>query len=555
LLLIIRDSFSLLYKRFLRDNVFITDQVNLYPFIISKCIEFNVELFENGKLFIHFLPVTKITSPENINLDYINRLRHDFADNFDDIKLSLIEQKKYKRIKIDIFLKDDLEKAKDFIENNEKIICTFDYHFISSYSSDIFGKIVNEAIKDIDKSIYYLQEIIEKIDFNKVFNLQDKPFVKVTSLSLGDEKNLVIGENKRVTKQSAAYYCGLFKPANYAILQPVFVEDFQDSNFEDLVYKFNKSSELFELSKPIRVHLNDELRFEDVIKRKKLINDKKYLIALFTHYPLPVDFISPLKKAGILFQIYFGGIDNFKLSNFTVKCLEKLGGHLSVIGDSQENENTYFVGIDLGHSKNENGRFSNLAVVYFDNKGIFLHSFVNKNIVRNEAISSDSISLCFTSFKKYLKNTNKPYPDKLVIHRDGKLHKKDVLSIVEEAKNQLFVNNIDVVEIIKNGFPVFACFEAGAYLNLKSGDYYMQDNYAILITNTQVDENNIVARPIIIKHKIGSTDMKKIVRQVYWFTKVYTNNLYNSTRLPATTLKANNIVSTGLKKHQATYIG
>jgi hypothetical protein len=62
-------------------------------------------------------------------------------------------------------------------------------------------------------------------------------------------------------------------------------------------------------------------------------------------------------------------------------------------------------------------------------------------------------------------------------------------------------------------------------------------------------------KPIIIKHKYGNTDFNKILRQLYVFTKVYTTNLYNSTRLPATTLKANNVVSTSNKVHKNSYLG
>jgi len=114
------------------------------------------------------------------------------------------------------------------------------------------------------------------------------------------------------------------------------------------------------------------------------------------------------------------------------------------------------------------------------------------------------------------------------------------------------------VEIIKSGFPVIAMKDdKGNAINPSSGSSY-QDNehkYSILVTNIQAEEHSAVISPIIIKHKSGNTDFNKIVDQVYWFTKVYTNNLYNSTRLPATTLKANNIVGTSAKQHKSTYLG
>ncbi|MBC8319546.1 MAG: hypothetical protein H8E34_02365 [Bacteroidetes bacterium] len=553
---IINEALEKKYPKFLKENAHVTDIVDLSPFVLKKAIEFNVELFSSGELFIHFLPTTKITSSDNITFSYIQNLKNGFTRPADDIEISLVESKRYWRLKVDLNSKDDIEKSQKFINDHENVIATFNYHFIASYSPDIFGKVVQETIKDIDKSIFYLQEKLENISFDGFLNFQEKPFQRINIKSFGKENNLLIGENKCVNKQSAAYYSGMFKPANNCIILPVLIDNYNEPSFSELVNRFNKNSENFELLEPVRVKSSSESRFAEVISIRRKYK-KKFLAAIFTEYQQPNDFIEPLKKSRTSYQIYLGAIDNFKLSNFTVKCLEKLGGHLSVINNSQENELTYFVGIDLGHSQNERGKFSNLALVFFDNKGTFIHSAINKNLPRNEAISSEVIWSCFTSFRKHLKQNNLPYPEKLIIHRDGKLHPDDIKSIVKQSKKQLSVDNVEVLEIIKRGYPVFACFdkEVGAYMNLKSGDCFLYNDYAILITNIQADEKNAIVNPIIIKHKIGTDNMEKLTEQVYWFTRIYTNNLYNSTRLPATTLKANNIVGTSLKVHYATYEG
>ena len=149
-------------------------------------------------------------------------------------------------------------------------------------------------------------------------------------------------------------------------------------------------------------------------------------------------------------------------------------------------------------------------------------------------------------------------PEKLIVHRDGRLHSSDIENLINQAKEQLSTDNLDIIEIVKQGYPVIAGFEKkdGAYCNLNSGDCWIDisKKYAILITNVQSDEKNAVVNPLIIKHKYGKTEFKQLLNQVYWFTKIYTNNLYNSTRLPATTQKANNLVGTG-KSHIATYVG
>ena len=553
---LIREAFEKKYPRFLKENTHVTDTVDLPPFVLKKAIEFNIELFSNGELFIHFLPTTKITSPDNISFSYVENLKNGFSKPVDDIDIYLVENKRFWRLKVDLNSKEDLDKSKTFITEHENVIATFNYHFIASYSPDIFGKVVKETIKDIDKSIFYLQEKLETIYFEESFNFQEKPFQRINIKSFGKENNLLIGENKRVNKQSAAYHNGMFKPANNCVILPVLVDNYRESKFAELVNRFNKDSDRFELLEPIRIQSSSESRFDEVISIRQKYK-KRFLAAIFTEYHQPNDFIEPLKRTKTSFQIYLGNVDNFKLSNFTVKCLEKLGGHLSVINNSQENQRTYFVGIDLGHSQNERGKFSNLALVFFDNKGTFIHSAINKNLPRNEAISSEVIWSCFASFGKHLKKNNLPFPEKLIIHRDGKLHQEDIKSIVKQSKKQLNVDNVEVLEIIKRGYPVFACFDKalGAYMNLQSGDCFLHDEYAVLITNIQADEKNAIINPIIIKHKIGVDNMDKLTKQVYWFSRIYTNNLYNSTRLPATTLKANNIVGTSLRVHQATYEG
>lgn len=553
---VIRNSFSICYKRYLNENIYETDVIYLDSIILRKCIQFNIELFDDGIFYVHFLPITKITSNEDISFDIIDKLRHDFTSHTrKDVTVFLIETYRFKKLKIDLFSEGDYEKAKIFFQENKKVIISFDYHFIASYSRDIFISVTEKTIKDIDESIIYLQEKLDCLEFDEWLNFQKKLFYKVEKLSFGKKNNLVVGCNQVVNRQSSAYYNGMYQPANKAILLPVLVDKYPRFNFSEYIDKFNKNASSFDLLEPITIISNDENRFNFSLSLKEKYRDKKILLAIFTEYEQPKEFLQPLKEKKISFQIYLGKTDRYKLSNFSVKCLEKLGGLLSIINDTEENEHTYFVGIDLGHSRDNKEPYSNLGLVFFDNKGQFIHSYVNKKIKRNEAISSEILWACFASFRKYIERSNKPYPEKIVIHRDGKLHKEDISSIIKQSKKQLNIDYIEVVEIIKQGYPVYAGFDQGAYVNLESGDCFIHNNYAILITNIQADEKNALVNPIIIKHRFGNDSMAKIVNQVYWLTKIYTNNLYNSTRLPATTLKANNIVGTSSKEHRATYTG
>jgi hypothetical protein len=253
--------------------------------------------------------------------------------------------------------------------------------------------------------------------------------------------------------------------------------------------------------------------------------------------------------------MYQGQFDLFKLSNYTVKCLEKLGGFLNIIDNTFEPESTYFIGIDLGHTTQNKEKYSNLCVVLFDNKGKLISHKVIEKIPRNEAIDMNAFAQAMNSFEELIKKDKLPYPQKLIIHRDGKIHDQDVKNFDIVIKKQLKINNYDIVEIIKSGYPIIAAHNGQSYHNLESGDSWLlgERHYAILVTNIQAKEQGSVIKPIVIKHKYGETDFFKLVEQVYWFTKVYTNNLYNSTRLPATTEKANNLVGTSNKRHISTY--
>ena len=164
-----------------------------------------------------------------------------------------------------------------------------------------------------------------------------------------------------------------------------------------------------------------------------------------------------------------------------------------------------------------------------------------------------------SELNKIILNKKLVSPTHIIIHRDGKLHHSDVESLSESIKD-IWGNetSIDIVEIIKSGYPVMVYKnDAGKAENLQSGWAYqdIKNKYALLVTNTQADEYENLIRPIVIKHRYGNTDFTQIINQIYWLTKIYTNNLYYCTRLPATTQKANNIAGTSDKVHQASYLG
>jgi hypothetical protein len=360
--------------------------------------------------------------------------------------------------------------------------------------------------------------------------------------------------------QSASFYNGIYRPVNNWNILPLVYDNINIAIYKELVATFNKGSQNFNILPSLIIEKNEEIYREQV---QEIIRAQanKTMIAVFCKYQMPRDFFEALKNLKI--QIYQGDTsDNkqnrAKLSNFVCKCLEKLGGVVAAIADTHTDESGYFIGIDLGHTTHGEEKFSNLATVIFDHRGLLIGNHVLKKIPRKENLIE---SHCITAFKKLavvLTKNKLKQPKSIVIHRDGKLHSTDITSLTNSIRSVWGEITIDIVEIIKSGFPIIAMKdEKGIAVNPSSGSSY-QDNehkYSVLVTNIQAEEQSAVISPIIIKHKFGNTDFNKIVDQVYWFTKVYTNNLYNSTRLPATTLKANNIVGTSSKKHSPTYLG
>jgi len=554
----LRTEIEKYYKRYLNKNIYVQSKIRISPFTLLKTFEFNVEVFETGKYYVHFIPKTKVVSERKIDIDYFSSLiRQIEIQDDDELNVTIVSIENFKRTTIDLSDISYKKSAEVFLTDNPNTIATFNYHFIATLSSSKFRQLVDETNKEIDKSIYFLKEILSEIEFSEFFNFQKKPF-KIIEMSNCDSKNLVVGGGALVNKQSAAYHSGIYKPADDFILQPIFIDYAdQNNNLKNLFKRFNGQNSTYTILDTLHYKSNDENIFtkvsEEFLSRKK----SKFIVAIFTKYKQPPNFLTKLKKDRIPYQLFLGQLNNHKLSNFVVKCLEKLGGKLSVINDTLEPKSTYFVGIGLGHSKSRENRFTNLGLTFFNNKGELIHSFVHKNLPLNEAITNEMIWKNLASFRTKISKSELTKPKKIIFHRDGKMHKSDESSIVKHCKRQLQIDNVEIVEIIKYGYPIIAKFEDGIFCNPKSGDYYLdiENKYAILVTNVQASSKNSILNPIVIKHKRGNTKLDQIVDQVYWFTRIYTNNLYNSSRLPATTLKANNIVGTSIKRHNSTYEG
>lgn len=411
----------------------------------------------------------------------------------------------------------------------------------------------DEKLAEEVKRIKAPSKILAKVDYKEGWK---HPYLKNVFT------NADLTPYTECNKQSISYYHGIYRPVCNSTILPIVVGHSNLTIFIELFLRFNRGGKEASILPALYVDYNSDL---DVSLIQKVIGDinSKLLLVIFCEYRLPNDFFEPLRLNKLKYQIYQGRIDNSdqgrkKLSNFVCKCLEKLGGITAVIKDTHMTKDGYFLGIDLGHTTVGTAKHSNLAMALFDSNGIHVADSVIKGIALQENLNSDSCEAALRSLSRKLKNYRFTQPTKLVVHRDGKLHSVDI-DVLTKAITQIWgAIEVDIVEIIKSGFPVVASKnENKEAITPPSGSSFQDDahKYAILITNSQAEDDNVVLNPLIIKHKYGKTEFGKIIDQVYWFTKVYTNNLYNSTRLPATTLKANNIVGTSAKIHRQTYLG
>jgi hypothetical protein len=552
---LLRDLYSQQYEQFLNKNIFVVHKLERGLFQLLKCVEFNVEVFPNGEFLIHLIPSSKIIGSAPVSEGYLRSLITSNQNNkeADNMVFRLIDRKRFKSRKFDLLDDDCLPKVETFIQKRKNIIASFDYHFVANHSPNTFGWINENTSRDLKSSVEFLIPISQMINLPGSIDLHDKPFFEVEANNPIVDKNLLVGGNKRVNLQSAAYHDGIYQPVNGKIIQPVVVGNMKIDLFYELLMRFNKHGSS-SVKDPIYIPSNEDVDkepFEALIRKY----GRNFLLCIFSRYMQPQDFFDPIRKLRLQYQIYHGEISPHQLSNYVVKCLEKLGGLLSIISNTFEPDDTYFVGVDLGHTTNGDEKFSNLGVVFYDNHGRYLTHNVVKELPRNEAINQGALTTAMKLCIHGLRKRGLAFPKKIIIHRDGKMHKQDYEVVHNVITQKIVAQEYDVVEIIKSGYPVIACHKDGEYCNLESGNFWLDAEhcYAILVTNTQ--STDVVRNPIIIKHAYGNTPFERIVDQVYSFTKVYTNNLYNSTRLPATTEKANNVVGTGKRKFVSSYLG
>ncbi len=558
---LIKSYYRSRFVQYLDKNIFITTRKELPPFTVLQCFSFDVEMFVDGRFYIHYQPVSKIVGSGRIDSTFLAILQKgtNATEGEELLDFSLMDSDNRWRERFNLFDSKSLTDAQVFIQGCEErkqlVVATFDYKFLNNFSGELFNSVSQTTSIGLFDAVKMLFPVISMLELPDFVQLHDSPYYRIPHPHrIVLDKNLMLGSGFDAREQTAAYHNGMFRPALGVMIQPIEMGGDYVQSFIPLLERFNVGG-YAELLPAIKLENGNDWPLEHLKQLKKRFGNR-LLLTLFLRNHQPDDFLNPLKKLKVQFQVYCGSSQKFQMSNYTVKCLEKMGGLLSALKCSFERETTYFLGIDMGHSSSADKRYSNLCVTVFDYKGeCHVHKTI-KNIPLNEALNHKAFQLAMEQIVEFISMEGLPFPEKFIVHRDGRVHQKDVETIKAVFLETAELTEFDVVEIIKSGYPIFAVSDGEQIENPKPGEYWLIGSwrYAILATNIQANDRGQAIKPLVIRHTAGNTQFTKLIEQVYWFTRVYTNNLYYSTRLPATTEMANNRAGTGEHLHTSTYL-
>jgi len=544
-----------IYKKSGQD--FIYDQFKLMDFQLDFCFNFYVEIFDDGRFLLHFYGSSHITLAHDNIQAIINIVKScDDADTNYYPKFFITDNISGRSKVIHPLSKKSVEEMNGFLIKFPDYKYTFDYQFMGKY----FPKSLSTFMAKSKIKYPTIHTILNKasshlaaVDGLKLFETALLP-VKLNKVK--PEMNLMIGNDKIVSKLSATYYSGLYRPLTKATILPVLCG--QDmtvlpkvKQLTDLHFNSNGSVQWL----PPIVAQGPTIDFVELERIKK--EHLSVFIMIITEGTLSHATIGTLREKKLKYQIMQLPADHFRLSNFVVKCLYKMGAKIALMKDSGLKKDGYIIGLDMGHyhgSKSESG-FSTLVTVFFTAAGEHIYTSKNERLPLNEALQPQSLSEAFTKFKNYLIQSKRNMPKHFVLHRDGRLHVNDHVCITETVQNLFSDIKIDIVEIIKSGHPYIFTNVNHQIKNAASGQFWevKDKDYALLITNDQETVPGEVLKPIVIKRKYGDLPFETIVSQVYWYCKLYTNNIYYPSRLPATTELANNRAGTGNKKYKPSF--
>lgn len=250
--------------------------------------------------------------------------------------------------------------------------------------------------------------------------------------------------------------------------------------------------------------------------------------------------IDILKQSSSAFSLV-GEIGEYVFANAILKMGLRKGAIPWKLDSIDKNDSSHiFFGIDLGH--NHQTRTSKMTLTAINNQGCFIDCAKINDIEINELIPNDILQKAFQQLFRKIQKRNLVI-QKITIHRDGRYFESisDFTNAVKAASQNAKNLVINLVEVIKNEVPLigFKCGEK--YLDSFEGLYFLAGETSYLVTNDQCLNSKTAPKPLKIRKVAGEKAIDQLTEEVYWLTKPYSINLFNPSKLPLTTLLANNL--------------
>lgn len=325
----------------------------------------------------------------------------------------------------------------------------------------------------------------------------------------------------------AAYYNGIYKPADQLVVQEIYFNRQEDIPLlNDLFNKFNFKH--VEFLKPIFTNTID---FN--INLINSINESTAsLVTVFTKENLQSDTFQLLNSLRQRFPIYLGEIDNFKLSNFVAyKCLESVGGIVSIIPNLFVDKNTIFIGFKKSFWKNK----PFYALIFFNYKGVLI---VKRKVnIDNSTDAKTKLNKltrkCEEIISNVIKKSNQDI-NKVIFHTDGSINDDFYGQLQNVIRGKLKIKDLSAYRIQKSKIPSLFIKSEGKYsFAPEKSIWYINDNTSVIVTSEKrhASQNS---NPIMIEKIRGDQSIEIGTEQILWLTRVANGNLYLPSRTPAT---------------------
>lgn len=535
---------------------FIQDESKEY--LIKKGIEFFFESFGDKNYLV---------------LNYTNFLRS--AKSID--KLGLKEPIDYTTHKfINILDGKRLKKKFTFLKNIEH-----PEHFHESFTNtDIYdakiGKVrfsqkafyfeqtnLSKTIQLISKFKSYIKTPLKNLDFSSLNNIDWNYRI------IKRNKKFVFGEGElHFTSSKGLFHSGVLQAPKDLKLQLLISKKGVESKGKvAILHEINEAIEFLYKGVVSKIEEDDLLiydynnfdsSFSKSLNRKKSVityiidpNKSSYNLTIEQKEKLDsINFqiIKTLRKYSDSYVVV-GEIDIYVFANAILKISLKKGAVPWKIDSIDPNDSSHiFIGIDLGHDHKT--RHTNLTITAVNNHGCFIDSAQVEGIEINEMIPLNIISDLFREIFKKIGNKQQLIKN-ITVHRDGRFF-ENIADFEKAIKTAYYGNSelvINLVEVVKSDVPLIGFTSNDTYIDAFEGLYFFVCDTAYLVTNDQSLNTGTAPKPLKIRKISGYKSIEQLTEEVFWLTKPYSINLFLPSKLPLTTLLANNLSYTGSIVH------